>query len=56
MGAREKINLAHFNGALLGAVCLGWLSGSWTVFWLMLLYLSASSLYAGQIRVHSRRR
>ena len=50
MGAKQKLNAAHLNGALLGAGLAGLLTGSWPVFLLALAVLVAGDYLAGNIR------
>ena len=54
MGARQKLNQAYFNGALVIAAVLGVAAQSWTVFWIATLVVSGSSLHSGGIRLRSR--
>lgn len=55
MGARQKLNQAYLNGALVIAVVVGAVTQSWTVFWLAALIAAGSSLHAGNIRLQGRR-
>lgn len=55
MGARQKLNQAHVNGALVIAAAVGAVTQSWTVFILAALLVAGSSLYAGNIRIRGRR-
>lgn len=50
MGARQKINQAHVNGAIVLAVVAGGLLQSWTVFWITFGLAAASAWYDGGIR------
>ena len=50
MGAKQKPNAAHLNGALLLAGLAGLLSGSWPVFALTFAVLVAGDYLAGNIR------
>lgn len=54
MGARQKLNQAYFNGAIIVALVFGLVSQSWTVFLLTLVISAAMSLYAGEIRPRRR--
>ena len=54
MGARQKLNQAHINGALVIAAVFGVATQSWTVFWIAALIAAGSSLHAGHIRLRSR--
>lgn len=48
--ARDKLNGASLNGALIVAALLAALTGSWNVFFLALLALVFSAVLAGDIR------
>ena len=50
MSARQKLNQAYCNGALIFAACFGCLCESWTIFWLALIFSLLQSLHAGEIR------
>ena len=54
MGARQKLNQAHLNGALVVAAVVGIATQSWTVFWIAALIAAGSSLHAGGIRLRGR--
>jgi hypothetical protein len=56
MGARQKLNQAYVNGALIVAAVVGVATQSWTVFWLAATFVVVSSLYSGEIRLGGRRR
>lgn len=56
MGARHKLNRAHFFGSLLLAGIVGGLTQSWLLFVLALLVSLAGNLYAGEIRPTRRRK
>ena len=56
MSARNKLNVAAINGAILGAGLAGWLFSSWFVFLLALAVLIGTSIHSGQIRVNPPRR
>ncbi len=50
MSARQKLNQAYYNGALIFAVCFGCLCESWTIFWLALSFSLLQRLHTGEIR------
>jgi hypothetical protein len=50
MGARQKLNQAHLNGALVIAALVGALTHSWPIFVLAALLAAGSSVYGGGIR------
>jgi hypothetical protein len=54
LGARQKLNDAHFNGALLIAGLLGWWTESWFIFLVALLGLIGLATHSGGIRPSSR--
>lgn len=54
MGARQKLNQAHLNGALVIAAVVGIATQSWTVFWIAALIAAGSSLHSGDIRLQRR--
>ena len=54
MGARQKLNQAHLNGALVIAAVIGVATQSWTVFWIAALIAAGSSLHSGDIRLRGR--
>jgi hypothetical protein len=56
MGARQKLNQAYLNDALILAAVAGAATGSWAVFWLAAVFAAGSSLYGGNIRLHSGRK
>lgn len=56
MGARQKLNQAYLNGALIIAAVLGVATQSWTVFWIVTLIAVGSSMHSGEIRLHGRNR
>jgi hypothetical protein len=56
MGARDKLNWACFNGALLIAGCAGVMTGSWAIFWLALIIALGIGCYDGDIRPTPGRR
>jgi len=56
MGAREKLNQAYVNGAIVVAAVVGLIGQSWTMFWIAVAYAVASNVYGGGIRLQSGRR
>jgi hypothetical protein len=50
MGARDKLNWASVNGAILFAGCAGLMTGSWAVFWVVLIVVIVIGLCGGNIR------
>lgn len=56
MGARHKLNLAYFNGALLCAVAAGSVTESWWCFAIVLLVCLVWSYRSGEIRSGGRRK
>lgn len=56
MGARKKLNAAHWNGNLIIAGLVGALTESWLVFVVGLAILIILDLYAGGIRPTKRDR
>jgi hypothetical protein len=55
MGARKKLNSAHFLGSLLLAGLVGWLTASWLVLIIALVILLAINVNNGDIRLDKRR-
>lgn len=55
MGARQKLNQACLNGALIVAAVIGLVAQSWAVFWIALALGIGSSLCGGNIRTGPRR-
>jgi len=55
MGARQKLNSAHFNGALIIALIAGAITGSTVVGALAFGGLMAAALASGDIRPGRRR-
>ena len=55
MSARNKLNVAHINGALFFGGIAGLVSGSFTVFILTTAALIAMALHNGGIRPHPRK-
>jgi len=56
MGARQKLNQAHVNGALIAAGVLGLVTGSWTIFAIAGAGLIGAAVYSGGIRTKGGRR
>jgi hypothetical protein len=56
VGARDKLNWACFNGALLFAGCAGVLTGSWAIFWITLIIVICLGCYSDDIRPTPRHR
>ena len=50
MGARQKLNQAHVNGALIVAAVLGLMTGSWIIFFIASAMLIGAATYGGEIR------
>ena len=50
MGARQKLNQAHVNGALIVAGILGLVTSSWTVFFIAGAVLIGLAVHSGGIR------
>jgi hypothetical protein len=50
MGAKQKLNMANINGAVVMAALMGCATGSWFVFVLVLVVLLASAIGEGNIR------
>jgi hypothetical protein len=50
MSAKHKLNAAHFMGSLLLAGLVGWVTGSFTVFWVVLIANLIAGYVAGDIR------
>ena len=50
MGARQKLNEAYVNGALVVGGIAGLLTGSWTIFFITSAALIGVSTYSGGIR------
>ena len=50
MSARQKLNRANLNGALLLGLVFGWMYQSFIAFVLATLFFLASAWYAGDIR------
>jgi hypothetical protein len=50
MSAKHKLNAAHFTGSLLVAGLIGWVTGSFTVFWIVLVASMIAGYVAGDIR------
>lgn len=54
MGARQKLNHAYLNGALIIAAVVGIATQSWAAFWLAALFAAGTNLLAGNIRLRGR--
>ena len=50
MNARKKLNAAYLGGSLAAASAIGWLTGSWGIFAILLAVLIALNLLGGDIR------
>jgi hypothetical protein len=50
VGAKNKLNAAHLNGALVIAALAGWATGSWVIFVLAAVALLAAAVVGGGIR------
>ena len=55
MGARQKLNEAHVNGALIAAGVLGLMTGSWVIFIIAGAALIGAATSNGDIRSRSYR-
>jgi hypothetical protein len=56
MSARTKLNSMYIAGATAVAVVVGSLVGSWLLFFFTAALLIGSAIYAGDVRLKSRRR
>ncbi len=56
MGARQKLNRAYVNGALLCGAVVGLVTESWFWFFFILFVCLAGSCYDGEIRAGPKRR
>ncbi len=56
MGARQKLNNAFINGALLIGAVAGWVFKSWAVFVVTAVVLIAGAVYCGDVRPGPGRR
>jgi hypothetical protein len=56
MGARDKLNQAYINGAMIAGTVLGIVTESWSIFWIAVIYCLASSIYTSEIRFVGRGR
>lgn len=54
MGARQKLNQAHVNGALVVAALVGAVTQSWIVFVVAALLAVGLSVHGGGIRTRGR--
>ena len=55
MGARAKLNQAHFNGALVISGIIAAVFESWTLFAVLTVALMIGALAGGDIRLKPRR-
>jgi ABC-type bacteriocin/lantibiotic exporter with double-glycine peptidase domain len=55
MGARQKLNSAHINGALVFAAIVGLWWQSWWLFFVVLVLMLVLAFKSGGIRLHPRR-
>lgn len=55
MGARAKLNQAHFNGALVISGILAAVFESWTLFAVLAVAFTIGALAGGDIRLKPRR-
>ena len=55
MGARDRLNVASFNGSLVIAAIAGLAFDSWLVFSLVACVLIAGDLFSGAIRLSGGR-
>lgn len=56
MGARQKLNQIHLVGSAVVAAILGWLTGSWMVFFIVLVILLVLCCFTGDIRPRQNQR
>jgi len=56
MGARNKLNAAYVNGAVIVAGLIGLLIQSWRIFVIALIVLLIGGLLSGGIRPQGRKR
>jgi ABC-type antimicrobial peptide transport system permease subunit len=56
MGARDKLNQACINGAVITGTTLGIATESWPIFWIAGIYCLATSIHVGEIRFTGRGR
>lgn len=54
--ARHKLNASAIHGVLLIAGVIAFLGQSWSVFWLLVIALLATSVMSGDIRPTGHRR
>ena len=50
MSAKQKLNVAYLNGALIAAAVVGLLTQSWTVAFVVGIALIAGAVWTGNIR------
>jgi hypothetical protein len=56
LAARQKLNIAFINGALIVAAVAGFVAKSWTVFVVAAVALVMGAIYCGDVRPGPRRR
>lgn len=56
MSARDKLNRAYLNGALLVAGVFGVIGQSWSIFVMAAVLLSLLSVATGEVRLSRRKR
>lgn len=56
MGARQKLNRAYVNGAVVCGAIVGLVTESWVWFTLICLACLIGSCYGGEIRTDGKRR
>ncbi len=56
MAARQKLNVAFVNGALIVAAVAGWVFKSWAVFVVTAVVLIGGAIYCGDVSLGARRR
>lgn len=56
MSARNKLNVAYFNGCLFVSVLFGLAAQSWTIFWIAIAVTAGCGVYSGEIRPRTGRR
>lgn len=54
MRTRQKLNAGYFNGSLILAGAIGWLTQSWLAFLLAVVVLLGLNLYRNEIRLRRR--
>jgi hypothetical protein len=56
LAARQKLNVAFVNGALIIAAVAGWVVKSWAVFVVTAVVLIGGAIYCGDVRPRPGRR